>query len=794
MNYFSNIAKLTLSVLALCIVSTDYVIAQDVVLEEIIVTARKRSESLQDVPASVTAFNAQTIEQAGIKSMRDFVGLTTNMTLVETQNIAFSFVNIRGLSTVRNVDPTVAVVVDGVLSTTSLGFSRELYDIQQIEVLKGPQGALYGRNATGGAINITTKQPTDEFESFLRVGAGDGDYTNASAMISGALSEGKVRGRAVIGYTDAEGWRDNPNLGVAADPYEDLTFRGRLLFTPSDSVSIDLRAAYSDTDAGGAQFVSNALAFLVPGNGSAPPVSGIPGFLVPLVGDANNTSVQIDSQTLGHDNREATVVSAKIDWDTGASTLTSITAFDQLDHVTVGDQFAYHPFISPGFFNLTFGQNRFHEGFSQELRLTSSDDQRLRWIIGGYVASTELDTMIAINQMFSPGPGFVIQGTEPNIGGSNPTDLFNNRMIATLVPIVGFPTAVAITNSLNTNSAALSYNLDHAENTTYALFGQINYDISDNFELSFALRYDKDDRELTVRTPQAFLPTFTFPGGATEGEVRKRDFDSLQPKVTLRWQPSDAAMLYAIYSEGFRSGGFNLSGVSAGIQALSMAGVVGLPAGVNDSFEQEDTQSFEFGFKTTTAGGRLNINGSLFQTQIDNAYTFTFVAPLTAQSIRNIKDADITGAEIDAVWLPTDNFQINFGLGLLDTEIKASDWLGTGGINIVGKEIPLNPESTLNLGFVLNIPMGNSDGFIRLDWQRLGKMWFEPENLSQRDELNFVDARAGLNTSNGWEFAIWGKNLTDEDYIAELTNPNGITYYGRLRRYGIEVTKRFGSN
>ena len=131
-------------------------------LEEIVVTALKRAESLQDAPATVTAFDAETVEEARIQSMRDYVNLTSNMTLMETQNNAFAFVNIRGLAQIRNVDPTVAVVIDGVLSTTSLAFSQDLYDIQQIEVLKGPQGALYGRNATGGAINITTKQPTTE--------------------------------------------------------------------------------------------------------------------------------------------------------------------------------------------------------------------------------------------------------------------------------------------------------------------------------------------------------------------------------------------------------------------------------------------------------------------------------------------------------------------------------------------------------------------------------------------------------------------------------------------------------
>src|SRR5688572_5778935 len=177
------------------------------VLEEIVVTALKRAESLQDAPATVTAFDAETIEQARIQSMRDYVSLTSNMTLMETQNNAFAFVNIRGLSQIRNVDPTVAVVVDGVLSTTSLSFSQDLYDIQQIEVLKGPQGALYGRNASGGAINITTKPPKPELEAFVRGGFGNGQNKTLSGVVSGPLGSGTLLGRLVAGVQDAEGWR-----------------------------------------------------------------------------------------------------------------------------------------------------------------------------------------------------------------------------------------------------------------------------------------------------------------------------------------------------------------------------------------------------------------------------------------------------------------------------------------------------------------------------------------------------------------------------------------------------------
>ena len=181
--------------------------------EQIVVTALRRAERLQDVPAAIDAFDAGMIEQAGITSMRDYVGMAPQISLIETQNIGFAFVNVRGLSQVRNSEPTVAVVVDGVLNTTGLGFSEELYDIEQVEVLKGPQGALYGRNASGGAINITTRQPTNALEGFARVGFGNGENKIFTGGVSGALVRDVLLGRAAVSLKDANGWRDNITLG-----------------------------------------------------------------------------------------------------------------------------------------------------------------------------------------------------------------------------------------------------------------------------------------------------------------------------------------------------------------------------------------------------------------------------------------------------------------------------------------------------------------------------------------------------------------------------------------------------
>src|SRR5687767_10583993 len=204
-------------------------------LEEIIVTARLRAETYTEAPAAITAFTAAEIDSAGIQTPHDFIALTPNMTVVQTQNPGNSFITIRGVSQARNSDMPVAVVVDGVLMTNPAQFNQELFDIQQIEVLKGPQGALYGRNAIGGAVSIVTKAPTDDFEARLRLGADSGPGLAAQGTVAGPLGDGgNWKYRASLSLQDTDGFRENEYLGEKADPYQVTSARVRFTWEPND--------------------------------------------------------------------------------------------------------------------------------------------------------------------------------------------------------------------------------------------------------------------------------------------------------------------------------------------------------------------------------------------------------------------------------------------------------------------------------------------------------------------------------------------------------------------------------
>src|SRR5690606_19731562 len=199
-------------------------------IEEILVTSRKREERLQDVPDTISAFTSETIEGAGIRSVADVAEMVPNLSIVQTQQPGVDFLVIRGVGQARNQEPPVAMVIDGVQLTSSYGLTQELFDVERIEVLKGPQGALYGRNAIAGAINIVTKKPTNEFEGRLTAGVGNGFFWETSGALSGPIVEDRLLFRVAGSYQDFDGNIHNVTQNKDVNFFDTLALRGRLLF------------------------------------------------------------------------------------------------------------------------------------------------------------------------------------------------------------------------------------------------------------------------------------------------------------------------------------------------------------------------------------------------------------------------------------------------------------------------------------------------------------------------------------------------------------------------------------
>jgi iron complex outermembrane recepter protein len=711
-------------------------LAQSEQLEEVVVTARKRDESFRDVPVTVDVLTDQTIQRAGIDNTRDFIAMIPNVTLVETQNAGNSFITVRGISQARNSEPSVAVVVDGVVETNPYEFDQELNDVRQIEVLKGPQGALYGRNAIGGAIIIHTKDPSDQFEGSVRVGAGNGTSERAQAMVSGPIdSAGTLKYRASFNFYNTDGYLDNAYLGQKADPDRDYSGRMRLVWKPMDGVNVDLRG-YMD------RLETRAYYFVIPRDNEANPFSS---FTTPP--NANDVTSPIQVNNPGEDNRDIRDVALKVDVTSEPGVFTSTTDYDMTKEIDTGDAFDFRP-INTSIFKALLGvdlnQSQFIDvkAWSQEFRFTSNPIGAFSWIGGVYFVHTE--RFISTGNMVDEGQGAFPVYEQPRLTGNNPSATF-------------------LADSQNNNA--------------WAMFVDGTYDFSKQWQLDAAVRYDQDTRFNRTETPPAFLAAVD--PNARSGEVRSHTWDAVQPKGTLRFKPTDDLTIYGGWSRGFRSGGFNQTGVGTAART-SVPPVLG----VNDLFNAEIADTWEVGVKGQFLDRRLSAGLDVYHTKSTNGYFFVFLASNSTQNLGNL-NATFKGAELELSAKPTDRLDVYLNLGYTDSEIT-----GMEDPSVIGNQAPLVSKDTINAGIQYHQPLGGGlNGLIRVDYQNIGRTWWEPYNTTSRDPVNLIDLRAGLEADK-WSLMAWSKNLTNEKYNTEFS-PGGFLWRALPRRYGVDFTYRF---
>jgi len=814
-------------------------------LEEVTVTARKRAENVQEVPIAVTPFTAEEIRNAGIERPADFIELIPNVTIVDTANVGDTQVSIRGIVSTRDSESTFAYVVDGVLITNPNAFNGELIDIEQIEVLKGPQGALYGRNAVSGAILVSTLEPGEELQARAKAGIGNNSSYNASALISGPIGD-DLAGSLTAYTRSTDGHYTNVYTGAddVVDFLEDTGVRGRLIWNVSDDFSLDFRAATKSVEGGAINF--NAV-FAIPLFAQA--------FGPTFFADVNAHDFIFAFNVPGENEQDTNEVSVKADWGFDAFDLTAIAAWNDLDEYLLSDGtsatfFGYEltpqcqqdrltlnnlpvelggagrfdlfgPFFQPfGVFPPGGGsvppdftgvygpytptacdgyqyQERNQEDMSVELRLTSNNEEGMRWIAGVYYLN--IDREVVVGYGADQGQGFLRQPyIDPT--GPNPTDLLF---------------------------------WDKFDTDVYAAYGQLEFDLGDSMEVAFALRYDKEERSVSNNVPnvpssglninligQPINPAYNqFPNGIPD---RSANFSEWQPKLTWRWSATDNMNVYASWGRGFRSGGFNSVGSEDLINFWYNAGyggfgeAVGSGLTIRDEYDKEVTDSFEVGVKTLWLEDRLRVNAAVFRNDIDDNQFFEFFAgPFgLMRVVTTIDKAEVSGFEADFTWQLADSFRLYGGIGLLDSEIKEN-------LNrplSVGNDLPQAPEETYNLGGQFDMPIGDSWNLMaRLDWAYVGDMWFHtlqgeevptiwqgfgtfgPDVKSnmgkaRRDGYSTVNARLALSNDN-WTFTLWGRNLADEDYLQEVIPApefgGSFIHPSALRSYGLDVSYRF---
>jgi iron complex outermembrane receptor protein len=785
---------------------------------EIIVTGLKRDQRLLEAPVAVSVFSAELIEQAGIQRPTDFLQLTPNVSFNQSINRTDFFVTIRGQTSVRNAEPSVRIIVDGVPLSQPSEFVQELVDIEQIEILRGPQGAFYGRNASAGVIIIKSKDLQDDWSGEVRAGYGNFNSMNASATFGGAIVPGILKVRATLAANDTDGPFTNINTGEKSQRYREYIGRFRAVYTPTPDLTVDFRVNLQNATGGTYPYLPQIAA-----GGAAGAGTRVGGKLITAI-DTNNVDIPIVTDVRSQLNQDIFSTALKVDYDFGGVTLTSVTSWTKITQVSGGANFPYgnpaDATTSFGGFSAIFGdqtQNN-HDEFrqlDQEIRLSSDNDGALRWQVGAELLWTEWRRYrnVALNGRIPAGQA-LLAGT-PGLSASG----FNgfSSGVRTLIgggSVVPDPRVIYGPDS---PYATRIFFEDDKGGYNIAPFANVQFDITENLELGLAGRYDIERRYITSQGSDAISP---FTGRSFNQCVRilnvtldqctegfDRTFRQFSPKVNLTYKIDSFGSVYGSWGKGFKTGGYNNIGVrelivgsrittlrasDPNLSAEQARTLAESQIFTRDTFDKEVATTYELGMKGELFDRRLSFSAAVFRTDLQNVQQYRFDPPTAAAVIDSADAARINGFEFDFQARLTDTFSVFGGYGYIDaklTEFRPNPAL-------VGNRLPNVARSNSVLGAQLNQPLNDKIELnARAEWNRSGSMWFDIQNTanSVRNPVDLVNVRLGVGTDQ-LEVSLWARNLLDKQYATEavvLTPTLNVLAQAFTRQVGIEARYRF---
>jgi iron complex outermembrane recepter protein len=752
-------------------------------LEEIVVTAQKRQETAQDVSVSIAVVSGDDIRNANVASAKDLVNKMSGV-LAQDHYGTNTFYVIRGigLNDYRvNSSPSAAVYVDEVYQATMLGGSPGVYDVERVEVLKGPQGTLYGRNASSGAVNIITRKPGEELDGYVKAGYGAYQRVNLEGAVGGPLSDSVAL--RVSGMLDryGESVYDNvspiPQLRDVApgDVFvpENWGGRAQLLWHAGTATDVLLKTAYAKRRGASANTIAIPTQ-QIPGSAdvcpgvNAPPDNSVRAgcrtgafngvSVIPPTGDrtvSHNFAPQFDADSWS----SALTVQQQLGW----GDLTSITAFDRLQAEQNFD------FDSTILDSLNVRQVSRYRAYSQEVRIASDDTQRIKWLIG-------------INGGFDD--------YEEPVRTFYAGDYLGNERGT--VNYSGAPGRVAATSphfaTRNTDANSLFQTIDQ-ETASYALFTDDEFRLSEQFSLLAGYRYTYEKREF------AGAGFVGFNDGTSELANQSNlgaaiGSSELQTKrstgrLGINWRPTSVVLAYLTASESFKSGGFD-------------AGFLSNVTYITTPYEAEIVRSYELGIKSDPLPN-VRLNAAVFHTDFDNPQarlTFFFPGPGGVQVpqgiLSNLDEASIDGAEAELAWRPTSGLTLTTTATWLDTEVEQN---GTGAATFDGRPLSYAPEFSGTFDAVYEFPLtARLTGRVQGNLKYVGSYYLRPEALpiDREDGYTVFDAQLGIADEN-WEAILWGRNLSDERYLVDGQAGFGSNRYslGLTRTYGVSLAVRF---
>jgi outer membrane receptor protein involved in Fe transport len=771
--------------------------AQTLMLEEVTVTAQKRVENLQDVPISIAAMSGEKIDDTGITNLEELTQYMPNVTINNGAGTPNLFIRGVGSGTNAGFEQSVGMYIDGVYAGRGpLAAVPMTMDLERVEVLKGPQGILFGKNTVAGAINITTAKPTDEFEGMVEAlyepDHGEQQY---NAVLSGPLTD-KLSGRLAVRYDSMDGWWDNVITGAEGPNNENWYARGSILWEASDTLEISAKYEYGDFDRKSRPTVVYQSDF----EGQENFLGTIP---FPVVSDRDKGAGEVD----GRNENQTNVFALTVNWDLDFATLTSISAYSDYDMESPGNT---DMAAVPALTRTTWED---YKQYSQEIRFVSPGGETIDWIAGAYYQHTELDISRRIDAI-----DFALSGPL-SVGGA-----------------------------LYAEDSGIPSTFDQ-ESDSWSVFGQGTWNFNDELRFSLGVRYNEETKDLDKVTVSdglkiRFGPSTLFANplnGQLIADVRQHSFTGLsrdEDKWTFsgsaQWDVNDDAMLYASVSTGFKGGGYDEAYSGAGYEIRLANPFTGVPTGEtvpgNDSsilnYDDETVTAYEVGAKMSLLEGAAELNIAVFRTEYDNLQTSSLVGDVFR--VGNAGEAISQGVEIDGRWMVTERLSFGGAVAYLDayyddftgatcTIPQATDPANnpgclrddgsnitageTGGQNLKDETLLFAPDwsATLNARYVMplsaNLVLVNSMD-INYEDEFYSALDLDPN--TKHDDVTTINARIALaNVGRTWSVAVIGKNLTDEKaniWNNDVPVTNSNSYFGlpiRPRSIAVQARYRF---
>ena len=729
-------------------------------LDTVVITSQRRESTLQDAAVAVSAVTGDSLQKDRVLSYSDLARNISSLSYTENSPLDQEF-NIRGITNTRldspSADQSIGIFIDDVYVGRSGLLNSDFFDVERVEVVRGPQGVLLGRNVVGGAISIYTAKPEEDFGGAFTAEFGNYDSQLFNGHVTGTIAE-NLTGRLSFQSRKHDGYNKDLTLKRDLDNLDSFQARAQLMWEP-DGADLTIRGIvdYSDDSSNGIHRVAiddpnaagqgpwsttrDAISALLPGG------LDIRESLPQSYRYTGDNSDQ--SQVL---RREAIGVTLDIEKGFGdIATFRSITgyrtaeAYSMYDQTGIGYRNGFGVTPTPLAFSFPVLEDEEITQITQEFRLLSNGDGPLNWLVGAYIQEDDVDK-------------------------------FDKYLAEVPLTVLG-------------TLSGESHWVNNGETSSRAVFGQVGYEFADQLRGTVGVRWSQDEKTgtvsgLQIQTGDRYNPTDTVPLSPLITPFTDVPYsqttEEVTPQATLEWEPNDSILTYLTYSHGYKGGGFEDTPAN--------------PAAATTPYNPETVENIELGLKLDLLDGRARLNTALFSMKYKDLQVTQTDDGCLCNITDNAADANIMGIETEMQWVVNDDLFLFGAVTLLDTEYE--DFVDSNGLDNSGNELQRTPNYQFNIGGEYTADfLGNPDALtLRLSYAAQGELYWLPDNFQKEEAYGLIDGRVTYAPQDAdWSVSLWGKNLADELYRTNIIAFLGdeVSTLGAPRTYGISFGYQF---